>query len=112
MLNVEIKNNLGTILFDSAFPRNDYETKQQKVDAETGMPMWTVNILVRQPNARRTELMSVNVPAAKDPTEIFAPLEQIAFENLHVMTGSNDGRTWVSFAADKVGKSAAAPASK
>lgn len=112
MLNVEIKNNLGTMIFDSAFPRNDFETKQQKVDAATGMPMWTVNIFVRQADARRSEQMSVNVPAAKDPAETFAAFEPIAFENLRVMTGSNDGKTWVSFAADKVGRAAAPAASK
>lgn len=103
MLNIEIKSNLGVTLFDNAFPRNDFEAREQKKNAD-GVPMWSVNILVRQPNARRTELMTVNVPAAKDPNETFAPLEQIAFENLHVMTGENDGKTWVSFAADKVGR--------
>lgn len=111
MLNVEIKNNLGTMLFDSAFPRNDYETKEQKTNAD-GVPMWSVNILVRQPEARRTEMMTVNVPSAKDPSELFEPFDRIAFENLHVMTGSNDGRTWVSFAADKAGKPGATPAAK
>lgn len=110
MLNVEIKNNIGTMLFDSAFPRTEFESREQRKNAD-GVPMWTINILVRQPDARRTEQMSVNVPSVKDPNELLEPFDRIGFENLHVMTGSNDGRTWVSFAADKVGK-VAAPATK
>lgn len=112
MITVELKNNLGNMIFDSAFPRNDFDTKEQKIDAETGLPIWSVAVLLRQPNSRRSESMTINVPSQKDPNEMFVGFDPIAFDGLRIMTGENDGNKWVSFSADKVGKPGAAPAAK
>lgn len=112
MLTVDIKNNIGTILFDGAYPRNDFETKQQKTDSETGLPMWSIAVVLRQPNSRRSENLTVNVPNAKDPNEQLNPFEPIAFDGLRIMTGESGGKTWVSFAADKFGRAAAPSATK
>lgn len=67
------------------------------------MPMWTVNILVRQSNALRTELMSENFPSTKDPNELFAGFDQIAFVRwLTMMRGGSESErifllAWVQF---------------
>lgn len=103
MIQAEIKaNTLGTMLFDSAFPKTDFNTKEQKTTAE-GVPLWSVQVLVRQPEARVTENMTVTIPASVDPSEKVEPFTPIAFANLRMMTGQNNGRTWVSFAADAIG---------
>lgn len=103
MLSVDVKNNLGTMLFDSAFAKNDYETHEQKKNAD-GVPQWTINVLVRQPDSRRSEQMSVTVAMPQDPSTAIEPFTPIAFEGLRLLTGENNGRTWVSFQADKIGR--------
>lgn len=103
MIQAEIKSNtLGTMLFDSAFPKTDYNTKEQKTNAE-GVPLWSIQVLVRQPGARMTENMNVTIPANVDPSEKVEPFTPIAFLNMRVMTGQNNGKTWVSFSADGIG---------
>lgn len=108
MLTVNVKEKLGVMLFDSCFPKNDFETKQQKVDNGTGLPLWSVSVLLRQADSRRSESITITVPSAKDPAESLEPLSPVAFEGLRLMTGVNDGRPWVSFRADRVGVPAAA----
>lgn len=46
MISVEITKPLGITMFDNAFPRNDFETKEQKKNAD-GVPMWSVNLILR-----------------------------------------------------------------
>lgn len=103
MISVEITKPLGITMFDNAFPRNDFETKEQKKNAD-GVPMWSVNLILRQFDARRSETITVNVPSATDPNETFAPFTPVSFEGLRIMTGENNGNTWVSFGADKMTK--------
>ena len=57
MISVEITKPLGITMFDNAFPRNDFETKEQKKNAD-GVPMWSVNLILRQPDARRSETIT------------------------------------------------------
>lgn len=110
MITVEMTKPLGAMLFDSAFPRNDFETGVQKKNAD-GVPMWSIAVIVKQPDARRSETLTVNVPLQQDPNDVFETFDRVAFEGMRLMTGSNnDGNLWVSFGADKIGKpSAAAP---
>lgn len=108
MITAELTKPLGMLVFDMANPRNDFDTKQQKTD-ENGTPMWTVQCLLRQENARAFETIRVNVPSKQDPNEVLTPLAPVSFENLRVMTGDNNGRTWVSFSADRINTAAAAP---
>ncbi|MEB1814003.1 hypothetical protein [Adlercreutzia mucosicola] len=107
MISIEITKPLGVVLFDSAFPRNDFETRQQKVNND-GVPMWSVNLILRQPDSRRSENLTVNVPSVKDPTEIFDPFAPVSFSGLRIMTGENNGNTWVSFGADGIAPAGAA----
>ncbi len=102
MLTFELKPINGAILFDSAFPKNDYETKEQKKDPN-GTPLWSVNVLVREPDARRTETLTVQIPAPKNPEEVFQPFTPVAFEGLSLLSGEMNGRPFVSLRADKIG---------
>lgn len=101
MLSIKIDQDLGTMIFDSAFPRNDFETKEQKKNSE-GVPMWSVSLILRQADARRSETLTVNIPSPEDPSKSFGIFAPVALKGLRVMTGDNDGRTWISFAADKI----------
>lgn len=103
MIAVEISQPLGAMLFDGAFPKTEYGEAVQKLNAE-GVPLWVVNVIVRQPDAKRSENLSVTVPAPADPSQTVPPFAPVAFEGLRIMTGSNGGKTWVSFAADRFGK--------
>lgn len=109
MLSININQDLGTMIFDSAFPRNDYETKEQKKNAE-GVPMWSVRLILRQADSRRSENLTVNIPSPEDPSRAFGVFAPVALKGLRVMTGDNDGRTWISFAADKIVPAEAKPA--
>ena len=46
----------------------------------------------------------MNVPSATDPNETFEPFSLVSFEGFRIMTGENNGNTWVSFGADKMTK--------
>lgn len=89
------------MIFDSAFPRTNFETKEQKTDAN-GVPMWTVNLILRQEDSRKSETLAVNIPSPEDPSKSFGIFAPVALKGLRVMTGTNDGKIWISFAADKV----------
>lgn len=102
MLTFELKNINGTILFDGAFPKTDYNTKEQKTDPN-GQLLWTVNCLVREPESRRTETLAVQIAAPKNPEEVLQPFTPIAFEGLSLLTGEMNGRPFVSLRADKIG---------
>lgn len=103
MITIPIQKTLGTMLFDSAYPRNDFNSGEQRKNAD-GVPMWSMNIILRQPDARRSETLTVSVPSPVDPSTKLDPFAPIGFEGLRIMTGEgNDGHTWVSFAADKFG---------
>jgi hypothetical protein len=103
MITAEITKSMGAMYFDGAFPKTEYGTGEQKKNAE-GVPLWSVSVLLRQPDSRKTESLTVTMPAAQDPAALIEPFTPIAFEGLRVMTGENGGRVWVSFAADKCGK--------
>ena len=103
MITAEISKNLGSMYFDAAFPKTEYGTDEQKKNA-AGVPLWSVQVLLRQPDSRKTESLTVTLPAPQDPATVLEPFTPIAFEGLRVMTGENNGRVWVSFAADKCGK--------
>ncbi|WP_433506757.1 hypothetical protein ACQP04_09870 [Pseudonocardia halophobica] len=40
---------------------------QQATDPDTGLPLWTVDVLVDDDDARRAEVVGVTVPAAEEP---------------------------------------------
>lgn len=103
MITAEITKPMGAMYFDAAFPKTEYGTGEQKQTAE-GVPLWSVQVLLRQPDSRKTESLTITIPAAQDPAAVIEPFTPIAFEGLRMMTGENNGRVWVSFAADKCGK--------
>ena len=109
MLSINIDQDLGALIFDSAFPRTDFETREQKKNAD-GVPMWSVNLILRQADARRSESLTVTVPMADDPSKHFGVFAPVKLDGLRVMTGENDGKTWISFAADKLSGIGANPA--
>lgn len=104
MLSIDLANRqLGSLFYDVAYPKRDYETGAQKA-AENDDLIWTVNVLVRQPGSKRTETIAVTVPSPECPNELFDPFEPVLFAGLRLLTGKNaQGRTWVSFFADKIG---------
>ena len=69
------------------FDRSTRENKVQQIDADTGLPMWSVDVLDADPEARKKDrTVSVKilarvqpVPPANDGT---APFTQVVFENL------------------------------
>lgn len=101
MLTVEVKNTLGVLRFDGAFPKKDFESGIQK--EKDGVPLWQVVCLLRQPDSNVSDKITVVIPAQKNPSEFIEPFAQIGFENLRILTGEQNGRTWVAFHADKVG---------
>lgn len=103
MITVELSKPLGVMLFDSAFAKNEYGETTQKTNAD-GVPLWTVNILLRQPDSKKSENLTITVPSKTNPADVLEPFTPIAFERLRLMTGQSHGRTWVSFAADRCGK--------
>lgn len=102
MITAEITKPMGAMYFDGAFPKNEYGADIQKTNAD-GVPLWSVAVLLRQPESRKTESMTITVPAQKDPSQVLEVFTPIAFEGLRVMTGESNNRPWVSFAADKCG---------
>ena len=102
MLTFTLKENPGIVAYDSCRPKNDYESGVQKIDSETNLPLWIVGTIFRQEGALRSEMVSVTVPSAKDPSELFKPFDRVMFDDLCVMTGDNNGNTWVSLRAAKV----------
>lgn len=110
MITVDISEPLGTVVFDAASPRNDYETGIQRTNDE-GVPMWRVAAILRQEDARQSEQIAVVVPSRTNPADEIQPFTPVAFEGLRMMTGQgNNGSTWVSFHADKVSPVAAGAA--
>lgn len=103
MISIDIASkSLGQMLYDSAYPKTDYESGEQKMSAD-GQPLWQIGVLLRQPGSRRTEAVTVTVPLPQDPATVLEPFTPVMFGGLRVMTGENNGRRWVSFSADSVG---------
>lgn len=114
MLTLDLKGDLGIMLYDTASPRNDFETGQQRIDEETGLPQWSVAVLLRQEDARRAEPINITVLAKNDPNESFEYGDKVIAENITCRTGAaQNGGNWVSFTADAIkpapAKSAAQP---
>lgn len=114
MLTLDLKGDLGIMLFDTATPRNDFDTGLQRVDEETGLPQWSVAVLLRQEDARRAEPINITVLAKEDPNESFEYGDKVIAENIICRTGAaQNGGNWVSFTADAIkpapAKGAAAP---
>lgn len=89
------------LLFDSAYPRTAYGTETQQTD-EHGTPLWLVNVLVRQADARRSETMTVIVPSATSPEDEIRPFSPVSFDGLTVRTGESGNGRWVSVRAERV----------
>lgn len=89
-------------MFDSCRPKNDFETKEQKIDSETNLPLWTVGLILRQEDAMRSEMVSVTIPSAKDYSETMNFFTPVKLKDLCVMTGDNNGNTWVSLRASEL----------
>lgn len=114
MLNLDLKGDLGIMLYDAASPRNDFETGQQRIDEETGLPQWSVAVLLRQEGARRAEPINITVNSKTDPNDEFEYGDKVIAENIVCRTGAaQNGGNWVSFTADGIrpaqGRSGAAP---
>lgn len=93
---------LGTVWFTGANLKTDYETGQVKVDAETGKPVYIVNLTVLQPDTDKTTTMTVSVPCDADPSTRLKQMSAVVLDGLRLMTGEMNGRKWVSFFADSV----------
>lgn len=103
MLTLDLNGELGTMLFDAATPRNDFDTGMQRVDAETGLPQWSVGVLLRQEDARRAEPINITVNSKDDPNEQFEYGDKVIAENIVCRTGAaQNGGNWVSFTADAI----------
>lgn len=101
MLSFDVSMSKTLLLFDSAFPRTAFGTDTQQTD-EQGTPLWLVNVLVRQADARRSETMTVIVPSATNPEDEIRPFAPVSFDGLTVRTGESGNGRWVSVRAERV----------
>lgn len=100
MLNLPISTIPGFVLFDSARPKNEFNSQAQKVD-ENGVPQWRCRCVVRLDDANSAEFVDVTIPSPVDPSTVVNPFTLVAFDGLRVMTGQgHNGATWVSLFAD------------
>lgn len=109
MITAYVKNDdLGVMLFDGARARTEFNSTTQRKDAETGLPLWTVSVVLRQEGSSQSESLQVNVPCASNPADSLQVFTPVAFKGLRMMTDMGDnGRRWVSWRADKVGGASA-----
>lgn len=114
MLTLDLNGDLGIMLFDASNPRNDFETGQQRVDNESGLPQWSVAVLLRQEDARRAEPINITVNSKEDPGKGLEYGDKVVAENIVCRTGAaQNGGNWVSFTADSIKPaSAVRPAAK
>ena len=101
MLSFDVSMSKTLLLFDSAFPRTTFGTDTQQTD-ENGVPLWQVNVLVRQSDAKRSEGMTVIVPSASNPEDEIRPFTPVSFEGMTVRTGESGNGRWVSVRAERV----------
>lgn len=103
MITVEIAKPMGVMYFDACYPKTEYRSDEQKTTPE-GVPLWSMGVLLRQPESKKSENITITVPCPHDPSQAIEPFTPIAFDGLRMMTGESSNGTWVSFAADKFGK--------
>lgn len=102
MLNLPISSIPGLVLFDSARPKNEFNSQAQKVD-ENGVPQWRCRCVVRLEDANQSEFVDVTIASPVDPSTVVNPFARVAFDGLRVMTGQgHNGATWVSLFADSM----------
>lgn len=97
MMNFAIKPE-GTFRFDTCTARTEYGTDTQKTNAE-GIPQWTVSVIYRGAEDARSELMNVTVSQKDNPSDSIEEFAPVDFDDMHIMSGDNNGRTWVSLSA-------------
>ena len=103
MLTLDLNGDLGIMLYDTATPRNDFDSGVQKIDEETGLPQWSVAVLLRQEDARRAEPINITVNSKEDPNTKFEYGDKVMAENIVCRTGASpNGGNWVSFTADAI----------
>lgn len=79
-------------------PKLEYQSNNQKVDKDTGLPLWSVVALRRENGV--TEQFSVSVPSTEAP-----PMGQLQFTNLvlHYLPARGEGAwTGIYLTADSV----------
>lgn len=79
-------------------PKMEYKSSNQKIDKDTGMPLWSVVVLRRENGV--TEQFSVSVPSTEAP-----PMGQLTFNNLvlHYLPARGEGAwTGIYLTADSV----------
>ena len=102
MLNLPISSIPGLVLFDSARPKNEFNSQAQKVD-ENGVPQWRCRCVVRWEDANQSECEEGTIASTVDPSTVVNPFARVAFDGLRVMTGQgHNGATWVSLFADSM----------
>ncbi|MCX8557219.1 hypothetical protein OS121_19390 [Mycolicibacterium mucogenicum] len=88
-------------------PRLDFETGQPKIDKATGLPLFSVQLMVL--DADGAEIIAVTV--AGDPKVVVG--QQVTVTNLIAMPWSQNGKSGIAFRADAItpadGKTVPAP---
>lgn len=103
MLTLDLAGDLGIMLYDTATPRNDFDTGMQRVDAETGLPQWSVAVLLRQEDARRAEPINITINSKDDPNDQFEYGDKVVAEGIMCRTGAaQNGGNWISFTASAI----------
>lgn len=84
-------------------------TGEQARDEATGLPLWVVDCLVDDDDARRAEVVGVTVPAADEP--VTPKWRPVAFRNVTatIYVDRASGRAQVSMKAEGLDQVKAAP---
>jgi hypothetical protein len=106
----------GTYLISEVGPVSDFDkstkdNKVQQIDKDTGLPLWSVDVLDADPEARRgSKTVTVKIPAKVQPVPPAnngsAPFTAVVFEGLSVLpwieeSGSFSKISW-SFRAEGI----------
>jgi len=77
-------------------------TGNQARDEATGLPLWVIDVLVDDDDARRAEVVGVTVPAAEEPTT--AKYQPVRFRGVtaRIYSDRASGQARVSLVADGV----------
>ncbi len=81
----------------AAEARKDFGKDVQKVDRETGAPMWVVEVLAQ--DAERGEVIRVTVTG--DQPKV-APGQAVRFERLEAIPWTNNGKSGVAYRAASI----------
>jgi hypothetical protein len=80
----------------------DFDSRQQRIDPKSELPVWLVRVTVRNDDAFEAWVISVQVPARPEDIAPIAEGMVVAFENLTATPWDRDGRSGMTYRATMV----------